>query len=96
MLGRESKAVESGHFFNPIEFDGIKTGVVDLLPDAEDLDGEVFAEFVQAVLQKAKDRPDSPRRVVTSDENRGLARRPIGKRVTRRSRQETGHSRSAT
>ena len=46
LLGREGKAVESGHFFNPVEFDGIKTGVVDLLPDTEEFDGVAVAQPV--------------------------------------------------
>ena len=54
MLGGEDEAIEACQLFNPIEFDGIKTGVVDLLPDAEELDGEVFAELVQAVLQTSQ------------------------------------------
>ena len=46
LLRREDKAVEAGLFFNPIEFDGIKTGVVDLLPKTEELDRVAVAEPV--------------------------------------------------
>ena len=38
-LGGENEAIQARLLFNPIEFDGIKTGVVELLPDAEELDG---------------------------------------------------------
>ena len=46
LLGREDEAVEARLFFNPIEFDGIKTGVVELFPDAEKLNGVAIAEPV--------------------------------------------------
>ena len=36
--GGQDEAVESGPFFNPIEFDGIKIRVIELLPDAQKLD----------------------------------------------------------
>jgi len=39
LFGGEYEAVEAGLFFNPAEFDGIKTGVVDLFPDSEELGG---------------------------------------------------------
>ena len=42
--GRE--AVETGLHFNPVEFDGIKPGVVDLLPEAEELEGVAVAQPV--------------------------------------------------
>lgn len=43
LLGGENKTIEARLLSNPIEFDGIKTGVVDLLPDAEELDGVAVA-----------------------------------------------------
>ena len=46
LLGREDEAVEARLFFNPIEFDGIKTGVVELFPDTEKLDGVAITEPV--------------------------------------------------
>ena len=46
LLRGEGETVEAGQFFNPVEFDGIKTRVVDLLPDAEELDGVAVAEPV--------------------------------------------------
>jgi len=46
-LGGENETIESCLFFNPIEFDGIKTGVVELLPDAEKLNGIAIAEPVR-------------------------------------------------
>ena len=45
-FGGQDEAIESRLFFNPIEFDGIKTGVVELLPDAEEFDGVAVAEPV--------------------------------------------------
>jgi hypothetical protein len=44
--GGIDKTVEPGLLFNPIEFDGIKTGIVDLLPEAEELDGVAVSEPV--------------------------------------------------
>ena|GEM_PF-1185112 len=44
LLRGEGEAVEAGLLFKPVEFDGIKTGVVDLLPDAGELDGVAVAE----------------------------------------------------
>jgi hypothetical protein len=38
LLGGEDEAVESCLVFNPIEFDGIKIGIVQVLPNAEELD----------------------------------------------------------
>ena len=46
MLDRENEAVEARLPFNPIEFDGIKTGVVNLFPDAEELHGVAVAHPV--------------------------------------------------
>ena len=36
LLGSQRETVESRLTFNPVEFDGIKTGVVELLPDSEE------------------------------------------------------------
>jgi hypothetical protein len=41
-----AEAVQAGLFSNPIEFDGIKNGIVELLPDAEKLDGVAIAQPV--------------------------------------------------
>jgi hypothetical protein len=38
--------VQPSHFSNPIEFDGIKTGIVDLLPQAEEFEGVAVSEPV--------------------------------------------------
>jgi hypothetical protein len=40
------EAVETGLLFNSVEFDGIKTGVVDLLPEAEEFEGVAVAKPV--------------------------------------------------
>jgi hypothetical protein len=40
------KAVEAGLHSNPVEFDGIKTGVVDLLPEAEEFEGVAVTQPV--------------------------------------------------
>jgi hypothetical protein len=45
-FGSQDEAVQACLFFNPIEFDGIKTGVVQLLPDAQELDSVAVAEPV--------------------------------------------------
>ncbi len=45
-FGSEDEAVQPGLHSNPVEFDGIKTGVVELLPDAEELDGVPIAQPV--------------------------------------------------
>jgi hypothetical protein len=45
-FGGEDEAVKPGLFSNPIEFDGIKIGVVELLPDAKELDGVPVPEPV--------------------------------------------------
>ena len=34
LFGCQREAVQSGLFFNPVEFDGIKTGVVGLFPES--------------------------------------------------------------
>ena len=47
MLGGQDEAVETSLRFNPIEFDGIKIRVVDLLPEAEELDGVAVAQPVE-------------------------------------------------
>jgi hypothetical protein len=39
--GGEDETTEARLLSNPIEFDGIKTGVVDLLPDAEELNPHI-------------------------------------------------------
>ena len=59
LLGGENKTIEARLLSNPIEFDGIKTGVVDLLPDAEELDGV-------AVAQPVKDEVVSALRILVS------------------------------
>jgi hypothetical protein len=41
------ETVEACLTFNPIEFDGIKTGIVDLLPEAEEFDGVAIAQPVE-------------------------------------------------
>ena len=38
------KTVQTGLFFKPIDFDGFKIEVIDLLPDGEKLDGAVVAQ----------------------------------------------------
>ena len=38
LFRRENETVEPGLFSNPVELDGIKIRVVELLPDAEELD----------------------------------------------------------
>ena len=40
------KAIEAGLHSNPVEFDGIKTGVVDLLPKPEEFEGVAVAQPV--------------------------------------------------
>jgi hypothetical protein len=45
--GGIDKTVEACLTFNPIEFDGIKTGIVDLLPEAEEFDGVAIAQPVE-------------------------------------------------
>lgn len=45
-LGGQNKAVQTGLFSKPIEFDGFKIGVVELLPDAEKLYGVAVAQPV--------------------------------------------------
>jgi hypothetical protein len=47
------KTVESRLLFNPIEFDGIKTGIVDLFPEAEELDGVAVAQPVEDQVIRA-------------------------------------------
>ena len=44
--GGIDKAVELGLHSNPVKFDGIKPGVVDLLPEAEEFDGVAVSEPV--------------------------------------------------
>lgn len=38
-LGCEGEAIEARLLSNPIEFDGIKIGIIELLPNAEIFDG---------------------------------------------------------
>lgn len=45
-LGGQDKTVQARLFSNPLEFDGIKIGVVQLLPDAEKLNGVPIAQPV--------------------------------------------------
>ena len=45
-LGCEDKAVEARLFSNPIEFDGIEIGIIQLFPNAEKLDGIAVAQPV--------------------------------------------------
>ena len=51
--GGIDKAVEPGLLFNPLEFDGIKTGIVDLLPEAEEFDGVTVAQPVGDQIVRA-------------------------------------------
>jgi|GEM_PF-2934118 len=44
LFGGEDKTVESGLDSNPVEFDGIKTWVVEPFPDPEELDGAATAQ----------------------------------------------------
>jgi len=44
LFRRESETVEPGLFSKPVELDGIKIRVVDLLPDAEEFDGVAVPE----------------------------------------------------
>ena len=44
--GGIDKPVEPGLLFNSIEFDGIKTGMVDLLPEAKEFDSVAVSEPV--------------------------------------------------
>ena len=46
LLGCEDEAVEAKLFFNPLEFEGIKIGVVELLPNTEKLNGVAITEPV--------------------------------------------------
>jgi len=46
-FGGKDEAVQPRLLFNPIEFDGIKGGVVQLFPDAEELDGVAIAHPVR-------------------------------------------------
>ncbi len=46
LLGGQNETVEPGLLFNPIEFDGIKNRIIDLLPEAEEFDGVAVSEPV--------------------------------------------------
>ena len=52
-LGRQGEAVQARHFSNPIEFDGIKAGIVDLFPEAEELEGVAFAQPWRVFIGKS-------------------------------------------
>ncbi len=45
-FGGEDEAVQPGLLSNPVEFDGIKIGVVEPLPDAEELNGVAVSQPV--------------------------------------------------
>ena len=51
--GGIDKAVELGLHSNPVKFDGIKPGVVDLLPEAEEFDGVTVAQPVGDQIVRA-------------------------------------------
>ncbi len=53
LLGCENKAVKTGLIFNPIEFDGIKTGVVEVFPDAEKFDCVAIAQPIEVEIISA-------------------------------------------
>ena len=42
----QDKAIQAGLNFNPIEFDGIKTGIVEPFPNAEELNGITVSQPV--------------------------------------------------
>jgi hypothetical protein len=46
LLRREGETVQPGLHSNPVEFDGIKLRVVELLPDSEEFDGVAIAQPV--------------------------------------------------
>ena len=52
-LGRQGEAVQARHFSNPIEFDGIKTGSVDLFPEVENLEGVTIAQPRRVFIGKS-------------------------------------------
>jgi hypothetical protein len=47
LLGGKDETVETSLTFNPIEFDGIKTGIVDPLLEAEEFDGVAVAQPIE-------------------------------------------------
>ena len=47
LLGGQDETVETRLFFNPIEFDGIKNWIVDLLPQTEELNGVAITQPVE-------------------------------------------------
>ena len=53
LLGLQGEAVQARHFSNPIEFDGIKTGIVDLFPEAEELEGVAVAQPWRVFIGKS-------------------------------------------
>ena len=46
LLRREGETIEAGLHSNPVEFDGIKTGIIDLLPETEEFEGVAVAQPV--------------------------------------------------
>ncbi|MNQ61220.1 hypothetical protein D3C85_755310 [compost metagenome] len=44
LLGRQGEAVETGLLFKPVEFDGFKSRIIELLPDPQKLDGVPVAQ----------------------------------------------------
>jgi hypothetical protein len=46
LLGRKRKAVQAGLNFNPVEFDGIKTGIVEAFPNTKEFYGVPIPEQV--------------------------------------------------
>ena len=51
--GGIDKTIEAGLHSNPIEFDGIKIGIVDLLPEAEEFDGVAVAQPIEDQVVRA-------------------------------------------
>lgn len=51
--GGIDKAVELGLHSNPVKFDGIKTGVVDLLPETEEFESAAVAQPVGDQIVRA-------------------------------------------
>jgi hypothetical protein len=52
-FGRGDEVVQTGLLFNPVEFDGIKTGIVELLPNARKLNGVPVPEPVGDEIVRA-------------------------------------------
>ena len=51
--GGIDKTVEARLLFNPIEFDGIKNGIVDLFPETEEFDGVAVAQPIEDQVVRA-------------------------------------------